>query len=63
NILTQSEKKNMIEPTIIPASDKHTASLIFLHGLDDVGKTWLDEFNAFDIPKSIPYVKFIFPTA
>ncbi|CAF0914282.1 unnamed protein product [Rotaria sordida] len=53
----------MTEPSIIPASEQHTATIIFLHGLDDVGKTWLDEFNMFDIPKRIRHVKFIFPTA
>ncbi|CAF4503390.1 unnamed protein product [Rotaria sp. Silwood2] len=53
----------MTEPSIIPASEQHTATIIFLHGLDDVGKTWLDEFNMFEISKRIRHVKYIFPTA
>ncbi|CAF0832631.1 unnamed protein product [Rotaria sp. Silwood1] len=53
----------MTEPSIIPASEQHTATIIFLHGLDDVGKTWFDEFNMFDIPKRVRHVKYIFPTA
>ncbi|UJR27838.1 hypothetical protein I4U23_009104 [Adineta vaga] len=64
----------MTEPVIIPASEKHTTtksqmivivnfSVSFLHGLDDIGKTWFEEFNTFDIPKCLPYMKFVFPTA
>ncbi|CAF0897426.1 unnamed protein product [Adineta steineri] len=55
--------KNMIESTIIPACDKHTATIIFLHGLGDVGGSWYDAFKTCRIIKSMPYVKFIFPTA
>ncbi|CAF3274020.1 unnamed protein product [Rotaria socialis] len=53
----------MTEPTIIPASEKHTATIIFLHGLGDVGKTWQDEFLMFATTKNLPHVKCIFPTA
>ncbi|CAF3677487.1 unnamed protein product [Rotaria sp. Silwood1] len=48
---------------IIPANDKHTASLIFLHGLGDVGESWLEVFDMYNIPKYVRHVKFIFPTA
>jgi len=50
-------------PAIIPASVKQTASLIFLHGLGDVGTSWLEAFNMYRIPKAAPHVKFIFPNA
>lgn len=53
----------MTELGVIHPSTRHTATIIFLHGLDDVGKTWLDEFNLFEIPKKFPYIKFVFPTA
>ncbi|CAF1170832.1 unnamed protein product [Adineta steineri] len=48
---------------IIPASDKHTASFIFFHGLGDVGESWLQAFKFYKIPKDMQHVKFIFPTA
>ncbi|CAF0887829.1 unnamed protein product [Didymodactylos carnosus] len=48
---------------IIPAAIKHTASLIFLHGLGDVGPSWLQAFKMYRIPEKTPHVKYIFPTA
>ncbi|CAF1170853.1 unnamed protein product [Adineta steineri] len=48
---------------VIPATVKHTASLIFLHGLGDVGSSWQDAFNMYRIAKAAPHVKFIFPNA
>ncbi|CAF1494377.1 unnamed protein product [Adineta ricciae] len=53
----------MTEPVVIYPSGNHTATFIFLHGLDDIGKTWFDDFNYFNLPKSLPYMKFVFPTA
>ncbi|CAF1450035.1 unnamed protein product [Adineta ricciae] len=65
---SQSEDQNnilktMSEPVILPASDKHTATVIFLHGLGDFGGSWYDAFKAYQIGKALPYVKFIFPSA
>ncbi|CAF2830583.1 unnamed protein product [Rotaria sp. Silwood2] len=67
--ITQAEK-NIVKSikinkpsAIIPANDKHTASLIFLHGLGDVGESWLEVFDMYNIPKYARHVKFIFPTA
>ncbi|CAF1326115.1 unnamed protein product [Adineta steineri] len=48
---------------VIPATVKHTASIIFLHGLGDVGSSWQDAFNMYRIAKAAPHVKFIFPNA
>jgi len=48
---------------IIPAAVKQTARLIFLHGLGDVGASWLEAFNMYRIAKAAPHVKFIFPNA
>ncbi|CAF0761847.1 unnamed protein product [Didymodactylos carnosus] len=48
---------------IIPASGKHTASLIFLHGLGDVGTSWLQSFKMYRIPEKTQHIKYIFPTA
>ncbi|CAF1214377.1 unnamed protein product [Rotaria sordida] len=50
-------------PATILASVKQTASVIFLHGLGDVGASWLEAFNTYRIPKAVPHVKFIFPNA
>ncbi|UJR21831.1 hypothetical protein I4U23_024905 [Adineta vaga] len=50
-------------PAVIPAAVKQTASLIFLHGLGDVGTSWLEAFNMYRISKAAPHVKFIFPNA
>ncbi|UJR21830.1 hypothetical protein I4U23_024904 [Adineta vaga] len=67
--ISQIEKRplksiKMNKPSaIIPATDKHTASLIFLHGLGDVGESWLEAFHMYNIPKAARHVKFIFPTA
>jgi lysophospholipase-2 len=65
---SQSEDENyssktMTEPSIIPANDKQTATIIFLHGLGDIGGSWHEAFTMSRIAKSLPYVKFIFPTA
>ncbi|CAF4583024.1 unnamed protein product [Rotaria sp. Silwood1] len=60
--ITKSIKINK-PSAIIPANDKHTASLIFLHGLGDVGESWLEVFDMYNIPKYVRHVKFIFPTA
>lgn len=44
---------------IIKPTAKHTASVIFLHGLGDTGNGWSSTFAA--IKK--PHIKYIFPTA
>jgi predicted esterase len=46
-----------IEPT-----EKHTASLIYLHGLGDSGKGW-SQIMEKSYAKKLPFVKFIFPNA
>ncbi|CAF0758263.1 unnamed protein product [Adineta ricciae] len=67
--ISQIDKKpvtsiKMNKPSaVIPATDKHTATLIFLHGLGDVGESWLEVFDMYNIPKTVRHVKFIFPTA
>ncbi|VDK45608.1 unnamed protein product [Anisakis simplex] len=48
------------EPVIVPAKGKHTATIIFLHGLGDTGHGWSSVF-AEEIP--IEHVKSICPTA
>ncbi|CAF3563431.1 unnamed protein product [Rotaria sp. Silwood1] len=50
-------------PAVILATAKQTATVIFLHGLGDVGTSWLEAFNMYRVPKAVPHVKFIFPNA
>uniref|UniRef100_A0A9J2PAV4 palmitoyl-protein hydrolase n=2 Tax=Ascaris TaxID=6251 RepID=A0A9J2PAV4_ASCLU len=48
------------DPVVVPAKGKHTATIIFLHGLGDTGHGWSSVF-ADEIP--IDHVKSICPTA
>ncbi|ELT93210.1 hypothetical protein CAPTEDRAFT_20690 [Capitella teleta] len=47
------------QPVVVNATAKHTASVIFLHGLGDTGHGWS---QAFSMMKR-PYIKYICPTA
>lgn len=50
-----------LKSVIFPASGKHTATLIFSHGLGDTGHGW--SFLAEQLAHAFPYVKFMFPNA
>ncbi|CAF1080112.1 unnamed protein product [Rotaria magnacalcarata] len=58
-----SFSRRMTDSLVISSNEKHTATIIFLHGLGDVGASWHDVFDKYRIAKSVPYAKFIFPTA
>ena len=49
-------------PAIIEATKKHTATVIFFHGLGDTGHGWRDTFAQYVAPY-LPHVRFIFPHA
>lgn len=49
----------MTTPVILPATAKHTATLIFFHGLGDTGHGWASSLRAIQAP----HVKIICPTA
>lgn len=49
----------MSKPVIIAATTRHTATLIFLHGLGDTGQGWATSLGAI----RSPHVKVICPTA
>lgn len=53
-----SSRTSMACPTV-NASAKHTASVIFLHGLGDTGHGWLQMFNEI----RNPHIKYICPNA
>jgi len=48
----------MSMPTVLPKT-RHTATVIFLHGLGDTGHGWCQMFDAI----SEPFVKYLFPNA
>lgn len=47
--------------TIMPPNEKHTATVIFMHGLGDSAAGWQDA--CYSLAKIFPKVKFILPTA
>lgn len=49
----------MANPVVISASAKHTATVIFLHGLGDTGHGWITALGSI----RLPYVKYVCPTA
>jgi len=55
----EKDKTKMPDPVVVSASAKHTASLIFLHGLGDTGHGWATSIAAI----RPPHVKVICPSA
>jgi len=53
------EASRMTPPVIVNATTKHTATVIFLHGLGDTGRGWASEMASL----RLPHVKIICPTA
>lgn len=49
----------MAAPVVVNATAKHTATIIFLHGLGDTGHAWSQMFS---MMKS-PHIKYVCPTA
>jgi predicted esterase len=61
-----SENKNkreekFLEEKIIQPSKKHSATVIFLHGLGDNSENWIENFQS--VSKKFPHIKFVFPQA
>ena len=48
-------------PIVVRAREKHTATVIMLHGLGDTGDGW--SAIADDMASALPHVKWIFPHA
>jgi predicted esterase len=51
----------MSQSIVLPARSTHTATIVFLHGLGDVGESWADALK--DMQIALPHVKIICPTA
>lgn len=54
-----NSSSGMAQPVIISATAKHTATVIFLHGLGDTGHGWATALASI----RIPHVKYVCPTA
>lgn len=54
-----NSSSSMSSPVIVAATAKHTATVIFLHGLGDTGHGWATAINSI----RSPHVKYICPTA
>jgi len=52
-------RNDMNAPVVIPATSKHTATVIFMHGLGDTGHGWAPVFQSI----RSPHIKYICPTA
>ncbi|KAJ3031800.1 hypothetical protein HK097_005408 [Rhizophlyctis rosea] len=50
-----------LRSVVVPATQKHTATLFFLHGLGDSGHGWAPVGQM--LQRQLPHVKFVFPHA
>ncbi|KYQ92510.1 hypothetical protein DLAC_11654 [Tieghemostelium lacteum] len=53
----------MINGLILPPKGKHTATVIFSHGLGDSAQGWIDVVQQFHKLKDHDHIKFVLPTA
>lgn len=53
----------MSAPLIVPAVRRHTATVIFVHGLGDEGAGWIDLAENWRRRQKFSETKFIFPNA
>ncbi|BGO95130.1 RHTO0S01e01420g1_1 [Rhodotorula toruloides] len=53
----------MASPTVLPSLQKHSATIIFLHGLGDSSAGWVPLAAALRQKKQFGHVKFVLPTA
>lgn len=52
-----------MQPLLFPAVSKHTATVIFLHGLGDTGHGWASTVENWRMRSKLNEVKFILPHA
>ena len=50
-------------PLVFPAAGRHTATVIFVHGLGDTGHGWSDAVEMWRRRQKLDEVKFILPHA
>lgn len=52
-----------VAPLVFPAATRHTATVIFVHGLGDTGHGWASSVENWRRRQRLDEVKFILPTA
>lgn len=50
-------------PLVIPATKRHTGTVIFIHGLGDSGHGWADAVEHWRRKKHLDEIKFVLPHA
>ncbi|KAF4985626.1 hypothetical protein FDECE_16430 [Fusarium decemcellulare] len=58
-----AEMSNRIAPLVFPAASRHTATVIFVHGLGDTGHGWASAVENWRRRQRLDEVKFILPHA
>jgi lysophospholipase-2 len=48
-------------PVVVEATEKHTATVIWLHGMGDTGIGWL--FMTEELAPRFPFIKWVLPNA
>lgn len=54
---------NRMAPLVFPAASRHTATVIFIHGLGDTGHGWASAVENWRRRQRLDEVKFILPHA
>ena len=54
---------NRVAPLVFPAASRHTATVIFMHGLGDTGHGWASAVENWRRRQKLDEVKFILPHA
>ncbi|KAI8672917.1 hypothetical protein LRP88_02562 [Fusarium phalaenopsidis] len=61
--VTKEKDKMSIAPLVFPAASRHTATVIFVHGLGDTGHGWASAVENWRRRQRLDEVKFILPHA
>lgn len=62
-VVVTKEDKMSIAPLVFPAASRHTATVIFVHGLGDTGHGWASAVENWRRRQRLDEVKFILPHA
>lgn len=60
---SSSSSIRRVAPLVFPAVDRHTATVIFVHGLGDTGHGWADAVQLWRKKPRLNEIKFILPHA
>ncbi|KAM0255935.1 hypothetical protein ACHAQJ_005336 [Trichoderma viride] len=63
NIARTNNMASRAAPLVFPALTRHTATVIFVHGLGDSGRGWADAVQVWQRKHRLDEVKFILPNA